>query len=85
MEQNANGRKKLNEQHAVQIIKEWSVKSVDQFAEEFGVTANTVRAMVYAIRKENQDLCPKKPRKTRTDIAKAAIQMIEEEDRITDL
>lgn len=84
MEQDTNKRKKLGEQDALRIVKEWNQKSIEDFAEELNVTPNTVRAMVYAIRKEDPDKCPKKPRKTRSDIARAALQMLKEEDCLTD-
>ena len=85
MEETANKRRKLNEQDAVKIVKEWDQKSIEDFADELGVAPNTVRAMVYEIRKGDADLCPKKSRKTRADIVKAALQMLKEEDKVTDI
>ena len=85
MEEAAIKRRKLNEQDAIKIVKEWGQKSIDQLADELGVAPNTVRAMVYEIRKGDSNLCPKKSRKTRADIVKAALQMLKEEDKLTDI
>ena len=77
-------RKKLNKDQVAQIITEWNQKSIDDFAMEFEKAPNTVRAMVYEIRKEDPELCPKKPKTRRADIVKAALQMLKE-DQITDI
>jgi transposase-like protein len=52
-------RRKLTAQDAARIVKEWDQKSVNDFAREFGVVPNTVRAMVYELRKMDSSLCPK--------------------------
>ena len=87
-ENNSGKRKKLNEQNVLQIMEEWNQKSIEDFAEEFKVAPNTVRAMVYKIRKKHPELCPKKSRKTREDIIEAAFQLLKEkdqnQDRVTD-
>ena len=85
MEETINKRKKLDEQHVMKIVKEWNQKSIEDFAEEFDVVPNTVRSMVYEIRKMDSDLCPKKSRKKRADIIMAALQMLKEEDKVTDI
>jgi transposase len=84
MTKNNNKRKKLNENHVSKIIEEWNKKSIEDFANEFEVAPNTVRNMVYAIRRVDSDLCPPKPKKKREDIVKAALLKLNQEDRITD-
>ena len=79
-----NKRKKLNERHVVQIIQEWDKKSIEDFANEFEKAPNTVRNMVYAIRRVDAKLCPRKPKKKREDIVKAALLKLNQEDVITD-
>jgi hypothetical protein len=77
-------RKQLNEKQVAKIIKEWNKKSIEEFASEFEVAPNTVRSMVYEIRKMDPNLCPKKPKRKREDIVKAALKMISAVDELTD-
>ena len=75
MEEAINKRKKLDEQNVLQIMSEWNQKSIEDFAEELKVAPNTVRSMVYKIRKKYPEMCPKKSRKTREDIIEAAFKL----------
>jgi DNA-directed RNA polymerase specialized sigma24 family protein len=75
MEEVINKRRKLDEQNVLQIMSEWNQKSIEDFAEEFQVAPNTVRSMVYKIRKKYPEMCPKKSRKTREDIIEAAFKL----------
>ena len=84
MEEAINKRRKLDEQDALKIMSEWNQKSIEDFAEEFKVAPNTVRSMVYKIRKKYPELCPKKSRKTRDDIIEAAFILFNERDRLTE-
>jgi transposase len=79
-------RQRLTADNTVQIIREWDQKSYDDFASEFGVSTNTIRTMVAAIRKEDHTMCPKKSRKNRSDTVKKAIEIIkaEQADTITE-
>ena len=89
MTDNGNRRKKLNADHVVKIITEWDQKSIDDFAAEFEVAPNTIRSMVYEIRKQKPDACPRKPKKGRADIVKEALRKIRStensEDTITEM
>ena len=84
MEEAINKRRKLDEQDALKIMSEWNQKSIEDFAEEFQVAPNTVRSMVYKIRKKYPELCPKKSRKTRDDIIEGAFKLFNERDRVTE-
>ena len=57
------------------MIEQWDNKTTSEWAEEFGVSYQTVLHMVKEVRKEDDKLCPPKPKKgkTRADIAKAGI------------
>jgi len=82
MTQTNGKRKKLNKDHVVQIIKEWKQKSIDDFANEFEVAPNTIRSMVYKIRKLDPEKCPKKPKPKREDIVREALEMLSAEDDV---
>ena len=84
MQEKVSKRKKLDAQDVLQIMSEWNHKSIDDFAEEFQVAPNTVRSMVYKIRKKHPELCPKKSRKTREHIIEAAFKLFNEKDLVTD-
>jgi len=84
MQEKISKRRKLDKHNVAQIISEWNHKSIEDFAEDFQVAPNTVRSMVYKIRKKYPELCPKKSRKTREHIIEAAFQMLKEVDRVTD-
>lgn len=85
MTETTTKRRKLNEQDALKIAKEWGQKSIEEFATEFQVAPNTVRSMVYELRKVDATLCPRKPKKKRADVALAAVELLRNEDRITDM
>ena len=84
MEETIGKRRKLDEQNVLQIMSEWNQKLIEDFAEEFQVAPNTVRSMVYKIRKKYPELCLKKSRKTREDIIEGAFKLFNEQDRLTD-
>jgi len=56
---------------------QWEPENVEKWADEFGVSYQTVLKMAEAIRKGDAALCPPKPKKARTraDIAKAGIAL----------
>jgi hypothetical protein len=85
MTDNGNRRKKLNADHVVKIITEWDQKSIDDFAAEFEVASNTIRSMVYEIRKQKPDACPRKPKKGRADIVKEALRKIGSRENLEDI
>jgi hypothetical protein len=85
MQKNKSSRKKLREDHVVRIIRDWDRKSIEDFANEFEVAPNTVRNMVYAIRRVDSNRCPPKPKKKREDTVKAALLKLNKEDVITDM
>ena len=74
----------MDEQDALKIMSEWNQKSIEDFAEEFKVAPNTVRSMVYKIRKKHPKLFPKKSRKTREYIIEGAFNLYNERDRVTE-
>jgi len=80
-------RKHLTEEHIERIISEWDQKSVEDFATEFGVVPNTIRKWVADIRDMFPDKCPRKGRRTRRDVIRAAVERLEAkaEDRIEDI
>ena len=84
MAQKNGKRKKLNKEHVIQIIQEWDHKSIEDFSREFEVALNSIRSMVYAIRKADATKCPKKPKTRREDIVREALEMISAEDMVTD-
>ena len=60
------------------MIEEWDDKTINEFAEEFGVKYQTVLlSMAKVIHKEDGSLYTPKPKKgrTRADIAKAGIEL----------
>ena len=70
-------RKKLTPEDIARMILEWDDKTTAQWADEFGVSYQTILKMAEVIRKEDKTLCPKKkPRpRTRADVAKAGIAL----------
>ena len=70
-------KKSLTPEDIARMIKEWDDKTTGEWADEFGVSYQTVLKMAEVIRKEDDSLCPPKPKKarTRTDIAKAGIAL----------
>ena len=83
-ESNGSKRKKLDKESIVQIIREWNMKSIEDFATEFEVAPNTIRSAVSAIRKQAPDKCPRKPKKKREDIVREALEMIRAEEMAED-
>lgn len=71
-------RRRLTAEDTVRIIREWDEKSYEDFASDFGVAVNTVRAMATEIRKECSNMCPKKSRKTRRDTVLEALQILDD-------
>jgi DeoR/GlpR family transcriptional regulator of sugar metabolism len=78
-------RRKLNKHDVAKIVKSWGQKSVEELANELGVATNTVRSMVYELRKLDPTLCPKTQKTTRADIARAALELLKSEDQVTDM
>ena len=70
-------KKSLTAEDIARMIKEWDDKTASEWAEEFGVSYQTVLHMIKVIRKEDGKLCPPQPKKgrTRADIAKAGIAL----------
>ena len=70
-------RKKLTPEDIARMIAEWDDKTTAEWAEEFGVSYQTVLKMAEIIHKEDKTLCPKKKPKPRTrkDVAKAGIAL----------
>ena len=70
-------KKSLTPEDISRMIGEWDDKTTGEWADEFGVSYQTVLKMAEVIRKEDKTLCPKKKPKprTRTDIAKAGIAL----------
>ena len=73
----ASPKKSLTPENIARMIKEWDDKTTGEWADEFGVSYQTVLKMAEVIRKEDAALCPPKPKKARTraDIAKAGIAL----------
>ncbi len=73
----ATSKKSLTPENISRMIKEWDDKTTAEWAEEFGVSYQTVLFMIKEIRKEDKTLCPPKPKRARTraDIAKAGIAL----------
>ena len=70
-------KKSLTPEDISRMIAEWDDKTTAEWADEFGVSYQTVLKMAEVIRKEDKTLCPKKKPKPRTreDVAKAGIAM----------
>ena len=70
-------KKSLTPEDISRMIAEWDDKTTAEWAEEFGVSYQTVLKMAEVIRKEDNTLCPKKKPKPRTreDVAKAGIAL----------
>ena len=70
-------KKSLTPEDIARMIKEWDDKTTGEWADEFGVSYQTILKMAEVIRKEDAALCPPKPKKARTraDIAKAGIAL----------
>jgi hypothetical protein len=74
-------KKSLTPENIARMIKEWDNKTTGEWADEFGVSYQTILKMAEVIRKEDAALCPPKPKKARTraDIAKAGIALYKKE------
>jgi len=70
-------KKSLTPEDIARMIEEWDDKTTGEWADEFGVSYQTILKMAEVIRKEDAGLCPPKPKKARTraDIAKAGIAL----------
>ena len=70
-------KKSLTPEDIARMIAEWDDKTTGEWADEFGVSYQTVLKMAEVIRKEDKTLCPPKPKKpkTRADSAKAGIAL----------
>jgi len=70
-------KKSLTPEDIARMIGEWDDKTTAEWADEFGVSYQTVLKMAEVIRKEDKTLCPvKKPKpRTREDVAKAGIAL----------
>ncbi len=70
-------KKSLTPEDIARMIAEWDDKTTGEWADEFGVSYQTVLKMAEVIRKEDKTLCPKKKAKprTRVNIAKAGIAL----------
>jgi hypothetical protein len=70
-------KKSLTPEDIARMILEWDDKTTAEWAEEFGVSYQTVLKMAEVIRKEDKTLCPKKKPKPRTreGVAKAGIAL----------
>jgi len=70
-------RKTLSNEQGLRMIREWDTKTVQEWADEFGVSYQTVGKMAAIIREKDTSLCPKKTakRRTREDIADAWIAL----------
>lgn len=73
--------KTLSTDQVARMIKEWDEKTVPEWADEFGVSNQTISKLADTIHKEDNKFCPPKPRKRRTreDLAKSAIAMVKKE------
>jgi len=76
-------KKSLTPEDIARMIGEWDDKTTAEWAEEFGVSYQTVLKMAEVIRKEDKTLCPKKKPKprTRADVAKAGIALYKKKGR----
>ena len=70
-------KKSLTPEDIARMIAEWDDKTTGEWADEFGVSYQTVLKMAEVIRKEDKTFCPKKKAKPRTreDVAKAGIAL----------
>ena len=70
-------KKSLTPEDISRMIGEWDDKTTGEWADEFGVSYQTVLKMAEVIRKEDKTLCPKKKPKPRTreDVAKAGMAL----------
>ena len=70
-------KKSLTPEDISRMIGEWDDKTTAEWADEFGVSYQTVLKMAEVIRKDDKTLCPKKKPKPRTreDVAKAGIAL----------
>ena len=69
-------RKMLNAKDYVKIANVWFIKTLEQLADEVGVSVNTIRKAGAALREKDPSLCQKSKKKERGDIAAEAIQML---------
>ena len=74
-------RKRLSNEQGIRMIKEWDAKSVQEWADEFSVSYQTISNMAKVLNKKNASLCPPKTAKPkkREDIADEWIALLEKE------
>jgi len=74
-------RKRLSNEQGIRMIKEWDAKSVQEWADEFGVSYQTISNMAKVLNEKDASLCPKKTAKPkkREDIADEWIALLEKE------
>jgi len=77
-------RNYLSAEDAKIIIDEWGNKTIEELAEMFEVSPNTIDAMAREVRKVKPDLCKPRARKRRTrkSIAQEAVKMWNDEKGI---
>ena len=70
-------RKSLTPENISTMIEKWDDKTIKEWSIEFSVSYQTVLLMMKVIHKEDNSLCPPKPKKSkkRLDIAKAGIAL----------
>jgi len=59
-------RKSLSNEQGIRMMREWDDKTVQEWANEFGVSYQTISKTVRIIRKKDASLCPPKKAKRRT-------------------
>jgi hypothetical protein len=59
-------RKSLSNEHGLRLMREWDSKTVQEWADELGVSYQTISKTVRIIRKKDASLCPPKKAKRRT-------------------
>jgi hypothetical protein len=69
-------RKMLDTNDYLKIAKDWESKTIEQLAEEVGVSVNTIRKAGATLRQKDPSLCAKAKRRTRDDIAEEAIRIL---------
>jgi len=69
-------RKMLDAEDYVKIATDWSSKTIEQLADEVGVSVNTIRKAGATLRQKDPSLCTKAKRRNRDDIADEAIRIL---------
>jgi len=73
--------KTLSPNDIPKLIKEWDDKTIDELAEDFGTSKQTILLMGKTIHEQDNTLCRPKPKRTRSraDVAKAGIALFKKE------